>query len=140
MRRGAYIIVFLVALVGFIGCSSEQQKKSNKTLLVSFDGFGHSYLQKTDTPHFDSLVAGGVQAEGLIPVFPSKTFPNHYSIATGLYPENSGFVNNTMYDPSFSKQDVSKSLFHRNGTLSREQRICEQHDVRSQVGRVVSHS
>jgi len=103
MRRGAYIIVFLVALVGFIGCSSEQQKKSNKTLLVSFDGFGHSYLQKTDTPHFDSLVAGGVQAEGLIPVFPSKTFPNHYSIATGLYPENSGFVNNTMYDPKWEE-------------------------------------
>ena len=78
-------------------------KKSNKIFLVSFDGFGHSYLQKTDTPHFDSLVAGGVQAEGLIPVFPSKTFPNHYSIATGLYPENSGFVNNTMYDPKWEE-------------------------------------
>jgi predicted AlkP superfamily pyrophosphatase or phosphodiesterase len=40
-----------------------------------------------------------VQAQGLISVFPTKTFPNHYSIATGLYPENSGLVGNTMFDP-----------------------------------------
>src|SRR5699024_11479142 len=68
---------------------------------ISFDGFRFDYLDKTDTPHFDSLAAEGVQAEGLIPVFPSKTFPNHYAIATALYPEHSGFVGNTMYDPKW---------------------------------------
>ena len=103
MRRGAYILAVLVAFVGFIGCGNEQHSEPNKTLLISFDGFKYNYLHKTDTPHFDSLAAGGVQAEGLIPVFPSKTFPNHYSIATGLYPENSGFVNNTMYDPKWEE-------------------------------------
>jgi len=103
MQRRAFTILFLVVFVGFIGCSSEQQSDPSKTLLISFDGFGHDYLQKTATPHFDSLAVKGVEAEGLIPVFPSKTFPNHYSIATGLYPENSGFVNNTMYDPKWEE-------------------------------------
>jgi len=103
MERRAFTILFLIFCVGFIGCNSQQQSHTNKTLLISFDGFGHNYLEKTDTPNFDTLVAGGVQAEGLIPVFPSKTFPNHYSIATGLYPENTGFVNNTMYDPKWEE-------------------------------------
>ncbi len=103
MKRRALTILLLIVSVGFIGCSNQQQSHPPKTLLISFDGFGHDYLQKTATPHFDSLIAGGVQAEGLIPVFPSKTFPNHYSIATGLYPENTGFVNNTMYDPKWEE-------------------------------------
>ena len=41
----------------------------------------------------------GAYAEALIPSFPSKTFPNHYSIVTGLYPGNHGLVDNTFYDP-----------------------------------------
>lgn len=102
MKRRVFAILVLVVSVGFMGCSSQQQSQT-KTLLVSFDGFKYNYLQKTDTPNFDSLVAGGVQAEGLIPVFPSNTFPNHYSIATGLYPENSGLINNTMYDPKWEE-------------------------------------
>lgn len=77
--------------------------RENPTLLISFDGFRYDYLDRVDTPHFDSLIAGGVQAEGLIPVFPSNTFPNHYSIATGLYPENSGLTGNTMYDPGWNE-------------------------------------
>lgn len=103
MKRRALTIILLTVFVGFVGCSNQQQTDQQKTLLISFDGFGHNYLDKTDTPNFDDLVANGVQAEGLIPIFPSKTFPNHYSIATGLYPENSGFVNNTMYDPKWDK-------------------------------------
>lgn len=102
MKRRAFTILLLIVCVGLVGCSTEQQSQP-KTLLVSFDGFKYNYLQKTDTPHFDSLAAGGVQAEGLIPVFPSNTFPNHYSIATGLYPENSGLINNTMYDPKWEE-------------------------------------
>ena len=103
MKRSVLTILLLIISVGLVGCSNPQQEDHHKTLLISFDGFKHNYLEKVDTPNFDDLVANGVQAEGLIPVFPSKTFPNHYSIATGLYPENSGFVNNTMYDPEWDK-------------------------------------
>ena len=99
------LLLSLIATGGWLGCTSvsKDDTPSQKLLLISFDGFRHDYLNKADTPHFDSLTADGVQAEGLIPVFPSKTFPNHYAIATGLYPENSGFVGNTMYDPQWDE-------------------------------------
>ncbi len=79
------------------------QKPENRLLLISFDGFRYDYLNRVPTPHFDTLITKGVKSEGLIPVFPTKTFPNHYSIATGLYPENTGFIANTMYDPEFEE-------------------------------------
>lgn len=97
--------IYIILISGFSGCGDTppEQPQSDKLLLISFDGFRYDYLPKVDTPHFDILVSEGVRAEGLIPVFPSKTFPNHYAIATGLYPENSGFVNNTMYDPEWEE-------------------------------------
>ncbi|MCW9708756.1 ectonucleotide pyrophosphatase/phosphodiesterase [Fodinibius salsisoli] len=104
-KRYVLCLAAIVLALTFIGCHDQQQTQNSqhKLLLISFDGFRYDYLNKVDTPHFDSLAAGGVQAEGLIPVFPSKTFPNHYAIATGLYPENSGFVGNTMYDPKWKE-------------------------------------
>ena len=68
-------------------------------VLVSFDGFRADYLDRFDTPSFDRLSARGVRASGLVSVFPSLTFPGHYSIATGLYPEAHGIVGNRFYDP-----------------------------------------
>ncbi len=68
-------------------------------VLVSFDGFRADYLDRFDTPSFDRLAARGVRASGLVSVFPSLTFPAHYSIATGLYPEAHGVVGNRFYDP-----------------------------------------
>lgn len=103
MNRSTFSIIFLATIIGLAGCSSEQKSQPSPTLLISFDGFRYDYLNKVDTPNFDSFAAEGVQAEGLIPIFPSKTFPNHYSIATGLYSENTGFVGNTMYDPKWEE-------------------------------------
>lgn len=99
------LFIALVIIFVSIGCSSHQQeeKRPNPLLLVSFDGFRHDYFLRAQTPNFNSFIAEGVKAEGLIPVFPSKTFPNHYAIATGLYPENNGLVANTMYDPEFGE-------------------------------------
>lgn len=68
-------------------------------VLVSFDGLRPDYLDRFDTPHFARLAARGARAEGLVTVFPSLTFPGHYSIATGLYPEAHGIVANRFYDP-----------------------------------------
>ena len=69
-------------------------------VLVSFDGFHPGYLDRFDTPHFDRLASRGVRAAGLISVFPSLTFPAHYSIATGLHPEAHGVVGNRFFDPA----------------------------------------
>ncbi len=88
----AKLIAFLILL-----CSCIQ--KDHQLILISFDGFRADYLSKAETPNFDMLVSEGVISEGLIPVFPTKTFPNHYAIATGLYPENNGVIANNMYDP-----------------------------------------
>ena len=69
-------------------------------VLVSFDGFHPAYLTRFDTPHFDRLAARGMRAAGLVSVFPSLTFPAHYSIATGLHPEAHGVVGNRFFDPA----------------------------------------
>uniref|UniRef100_A0A1J3E796 Ectonucleotide pyrophosphatase/phosphodiesterase family member 3 n=1 Tax=Noccaea caerulescens TaxID=107243 RepID=A0A1J3E796_NOCCA len=77
-------------------------KKLNKpvVLMISCDGFRFGYQFKTDTPNIDFLISGGTEAKsGLIPVFPTMTFPNHYSIATGLYPAYHGIIMNSFTDP-----------------------------------------
>lgn len=67
-------------------------------ILISLDGFRSDYWQKTEAPALRQLVAAGVRAEWMTPSFPSKTFPNHYTLVTGLYPDHHGIINNTMYD------------------------------------------
>ena len=70
-------------------------------ILVSLDGFRWDYLQKFQPTNLTRLAKEGVQAKRLIPVFPSLTFPNHYTIVTGLYPEHHGIIGNNFYDPAF---------------------------------------
>ncbi len=83
-------------------------------ILVSLDGFRWDYMDLVETPNLHRLAAAGVRAEGLIPVFPSRTFPSHYSIATGLYPGHHGMINHDMYDKDL---DVE---FHRRNPDSME--------------------
>jgi predicted AlkP superfamily pyrophosphatase or phosphodiesterase len=68
-------------------------------ILISLDGYRADYLDRGHSPVLAALAADGVRAKGLRPVFPSLTFPNHYTIVTGLYPDEHGMVNNTMHDP-----------------------------------------
>jgi len=63
-------------------------------LLVSIDGFRADYLDRGKTPHLAALAAAGVRADALRPSFPSLTFPNHYTLVTGLYPDHHGIVHN----------------------------------------------
>ena len=79
-------------------------------ILISLDGFRPDYVDRYEAPTLRRLAAEGVRAEGMMPSFPSKTFPNHYTVVTGLYPENHGIVANTMYDPEF---DASFSMGNR---------------------------
>ena len=112
MQKITYVVLFtLMIATVMIGCSAKDQPPTlNKVLLISIDGFRHDYHQMYDIPHLDEMAKKGVQADYLIPVFPTKTFPNHYSIATGLYTENTGLVSNNMYDPKF---DARYSLADR---------------------------
>lgn len=67
-------------------------------ILVSFDGFRADYLDRFAAPHLSRIFATGVRADGLTPAFPSKTFPNHWTLVTGLYTEHHGIVANRMVD------------------------------------------
>ena len=74
-------------------------------ILISLDGFRWDYcaLHPTETSNLRHLAREGVSARALLPVFPSNTFPNHYTIATGLYPSHHGIVNNDQFDPNLGE-------------------------------------
>lgn len=67
-------------------------------ILVSIDGFRPDYLARGVTPNLNALAASGARAEAMLPSFPSITFPNHYTLVTGLRPDHHGLVGNTMED------------------------------------------
>jgi predicted AlkP superfamily pyrophosphatase or phosphodiesterase len=73
-------------------------QKNPYVILVSFDGFRWDYLNRDLTPNLEKVRNDGVSALSLRPAFPSKTFPNHLSIITGMYPVNHGIIANTIYD------------------------------------------
>ncbi|MBU2425351.1 MAG: ectonucleotide pyrophosphatase/phosphodiesterase [Gammaproteobacteria bacterium] len=92
------ILLFWVALC-FPGLASATSSKG--LILISLDGFARHYLDRYPAPALQQLIAEGTVAEAMQPVFPSKTFPNHYSIVTGLYPAKHGIVENNIYDSGF---------------------------------------
>ncbi len=71
-------------------------------IVLSLDGWRWDYHTKAPLPAVRRLIDGGVRAEGLVPGFPSKTFPNHYSIVTGLYPGHHGVIGNSMVDAAIA--------------------------------------
>ncbi len=72
-------------------------------ILISLDGFHPDYLDKYPAPTLNMLAKQGVRAKWMTPSYPSLTFPNHYTIATGLYPNHNGIVANTIYAPEFNE-------------------------------------
>jgi len=86
-------------------------------ILVSIDGFSPAYLQRGLTPNLQRLAESGVRAQAMRPSFPSMTFPNHYTLVTGLHPDRHGVVGNTMEDPAIP--GVRFSLGNREAQLDR---------------------
>ena len=74
------------------------QAQDTYTVVVSCDGFRWDFSIMYDTPTMDMLAKKGIQSD-MQPTYPASTFPNHYAIATGLYPDHHGMVNNTFWDP-----------------------------------------
>jgi len=72
-------------------------------VVVSLDAFRHDFLERYHPRSLQRLAERGIVARALIPPFPSKTFPSHYTIATGLYPGSHGVISNTFYDPAFDR-------------------------------------
>lgn len=108
------LLLFLFITCWITGCTIPEENSTQKVLLISIDGFMPQYMEKNETPNLDYLAGEGVLADYMIPVFPTKTFPNHYSIVTGLYTENTGIIANNMYDP---EMDASFSLGNREAVM-----------------------
>jgi alkaline phosphatase D len=84
--------------------NTPEQQAKHYVVLVSLDGFRFDYVDEHGAPHLKALAAAGATAPtGMVPSYPSVTFPNHLSLVTGLYPEHHGIVANGFYDPATGK-------------------------------------
>jgi len=104
----------LIVLIGLARCAPVQppaqpSARSGPTtvLLVSLDGFRADYLDRGLTPAISRIAREGVRAEWMSPSYPSLTFPNHYTIVTGLRPDHTGVVHNTMRDAQLGAFSMS---------------------------------
>ena len=89
---------------------------AQSVVLVSLDAFRWDYLDRPNAVNLRRLAARGVHAQRMVPSFPSLTFPNHYAIVTGQYPEHNGIVSNTMRDETLGSFRISDSAaVHREG-------------------------
>jgi len=105
MMRITLLFILLTGVMA--GCSSK--KENPYVVIFSFDGFRYNYNDSIELPNFNDIAKNGVKAEWMIPVFPTVTYPNHYAIATGLYPEHNGIVNNKFFNSTLGKEYNSKN-------------------------------
>ena len=101
MRSFILVLCCFFISLNLSSAESKPQQQPETLLLISIDGFAQNYLQRYQAPVLQRLARGGVTAARMQPSFPTKTFPNHYSIATGLYPAHHGIVENNIYDADF---------------------------------------
>jgi predicted AlkP superfamily pyrophosphatase or phosphodiesterase len=89
----------LVAQSGTGGLNAPEQQDKPYLVLVSLDGFRADYLDRFELPNLRRVMRRGTRAKWMNPVFPTLTFPNHYSLVTGLHPGRHGIVGNSFFDP-----------------------------------------
>ena len=113
----ALVVLFIVLLWGAYKTSGYSRKMpplstlsngtsefERTTILISLDGFRADFLGRGLTPTLNDFIANGVSPKYMLPSFPSVTFPNHYTLVTGLYPESHGVVGNTFWDPVLEEE------------------------------------
>jgi predicted AlkP superfamily pyrophosphatase or phosphodiesterase len=81
------------------GTNRPEHRDKPYLILVSLDGFKAEYFDRFELPNLRRIARRGTRAKSMVPVFPSLTFPNHYSLVTGLHPGRHGIVSNRFYDP-----------------------------------------
>jgi predicted AlkP superfamily pyrophosphatase or phosphodiesterase len=93
----------IILLVFLLVPAAVQAQFDTTVILISIDGMRADYLDKYNPPELKRMASEGVRALWMQPGFPTKTFPNHYTVATGLYPGNHGLIENNMWDPDTRK-------------------------------------
>lgn len=106
-------------LNGSPAVNSKKALEKPYLIVISLDGFRWDYVQRFKPPHMVKFIEEGMQAEAIIPSFPSKTFPNHYTLVTGMYPDHHGLIGNSFYRPDLdliytigNRERVSDSRFY----------------------------
>lgn len=100
-----FSLIFLAVFLNACSLFSDRpvNKKEHRgkpvVILISIDGYRHDYTEKFNPPHIKDFFKQGVKSESLLSVYPTVTFTNHYSIATGMYTENHGLMANHFWDP-----------------------------------------
>ncbi|GMR60028.1 hypothetical protein PMAYCL1PPCAC_30223 [Pristionchus mayeri] len=84
------------------GKCEKKDYSSPPLLVISIDGFAHDYLKKRLNTVFDRMADCGATSEFVYPSYPSKTFPNHFTMVTGVWPAHHGIVDNSIYDSNLS--------------------------------------
>ncbi|WP_313001870.1 alkaline phosphatase family protein [Chryseobacterium gleum] len=112
MKRGIHFLLLLISFTTFAQQvnidtaqvvipgrqnSTEAQSKPY-VIMISTDGFRYDYARKYNAENLLKFANDGVKAEAMIPSYPSITFPNHWSLITGLYPSHHGLIDNFFYD------------------------------------------
>ncbi|AFL82929.1 putative AP superfamily protein [Belliella baltica DSM 15883] len=97
MIRISFVFRWIAGVI-FFCCHANAQEKEPYVILISLDGYRYDYTERFQPENLLRFIEKGTSADFMIPSFPTKTFPNHYSIATGMKPENHGLVNNAFYD------------------------------------------
>ncbi|MBS0570523.1 MAG: alkaline phosphatase family protein [Proteobacteria bacterium] len=95
----ATLLALLCALAGCARAPHQPARPYSPLILISIDGYRADYITRGLSPNLATLASKGVRAEAMKPAFPTLTFPNHYTIVTGLYPDHHGIVNNRFTDP-----------------------------------------
>ena len=158
-RRPLFISVFVTSLFVFLVVRACQVSSASKhsghthtsrpllsngthlfgptTILISLDGFRADFLNRNLTPALDAFIASGVSPLYMLPSFPSVTFPNHFTLVTGLYPESHGVVGNTFWDPELLEEffytDPGRSLQPKWWTAEPLWVTAEQQGVRTAI-------
>ncbi|HEY7873080.1 MAG TPA: alkaline phosphatase family protein, partial [Rudaea sp.] len=96
----ALLLAVLFALSACVRAPVQPARPYAPLILISIDGYRADYIKRGLSPNLAALAQTGVRATAMRSSFPTLTFPNHYSIVTGLYPDHHGIVNNRFFDPA----------------------------------------
>lgn len=112
------MLLFPLILISIASIDSKPQSQpleqsANKLLVVSFDAFKPAYMELRRTPHLQACIKDGVHSAFMRPTFPTKTFPNHFSLATGLHAGVHGVLSSSVYDRKLNATlQYGRQMFH----------------------------
>ena len=113
--RLLFVVVSVLLLISPLAFAAKEQT----VVMISIDGLRWDYIEKHGAPNLKAMGEQGVRAQKMQPVYPSKTFPNHISVITGLLPVNHGIVDNKFCDKARNNQCYSMGKGQKDSTWVR---------------------